>query len=82
MFEGTEDTHEHRESDSEGLGQQPDAGHPAGEDVGAPEEGAGARAAAASPEISEDANKEETQRPAPDDDVGVPDNPGDHKDED
>ncbi len=46
MFEGTEDTHEHRESDSEGLGQQPEAGHPAGEDVGAPEEGAGARKAA------------------------------------
>lgn len=77
MIEETEDTSEHRDSESEGLGNQPDPGFPvADEDVGAPEEGAGARKAAASPEIGEDANKGETQHPAPDDDVGVPDDTG------
>lgn len=82
MAEEPEDTQEHRDSDSEGLGNQPDPGFPvADEDVGAPEEGAGARAAAASPEIGEDANKGETQRPAPDDDVGVPENPGGSEDQ-
>lgn len=77
MFEGTED-----EGDvaGEGVETQPDRGHPlAGEE--APEEGAGARAAAGTPEISEDANKEETQHPAPDDEAGVPDEPGDSGDE-
>ena len=80
MFEETEDTGGDRESDSdsEGLDAQPEPGHPvAGEDVGAPEEGEGARKAAATPPIADDGNEGETQRPAPDDDVGVPENPGD-----
>lgn len=82
MFEETEDTaHDDPESDrhseSEGLEQQPEPGFPvAGQDVGAPEEGAGERKAEATPPIADDGNKGETQRPAPDDDVGVPDDPG------
>lgn len=55
-----------------------EAGDIAGEDV---KEGAGDRKAAASPEIGEDANKGETQHPAPDDEVGVPENPGGSGDE-
>jgi hypothetical protein len=82
MIDESEDTmHEDPESDrhseSEGLEQQPEPGHPvAGQDAGAPDEGAGARKAEASQPIADDGNKEETQRPAPDDDVGVPDDPG------
>lgn len=74
MLEHTDDTDDDRESESEGLDAQPGAGNPVeGEDVGA---GAGARKAAATPPIADDANKGETQHPAPDDDVGVPDDPG------
>lgn len=88
MFEGTEERHGDDKSEGEvgGLDSQPDqggvpgaeAGDIAGEDV---EEGAGDRKAAASPEIGEDANKGETQHPAPDDEVGVPENPGGSGDE-
>ncbi|MBA3436624.1 MAG: hypothetical protein H0U14_01350 [Thermoleophilaceae bacterium] len=82
MFEETEGTGDDRESASEGLDAQPESAHPvAGEDVGGPEEGEGARKAAATPEIGDDGNEGETQRPAPDDDVGVPENPGDPKEE-
>ena len=82
MLEGTQDAGDDRESDSEGLAAQPEPGHPvAGEDVGGPEEGEGARKAAATPDIGDDGNKEETQRPAPDDEVGVPEHPGDPTDE-
>lgn len=81
MFEGTDEPQDDRESDSEGLENQPGGGRPTAGDE-PPERGAGARAAAASPEIGEDANKEQTQHPAPDDEVGVPENPGESKDED
>lgn len=57
--------------------RQPEPGHPvAGEDQGDPEGGPGSRKAEATPKIADDGNKEETQRPAPDDDVGVADHPG------
>lgn len=79
MFEGNEDD---RTSEVEGLENQPEPGHPvADQDVGSPEEGAGTRKAKATPPIADDGTKGETQRPAPDDDVGVPDNPGDSGDE-
>lgn len=66
-----------RESESEGLDAQPEPGHPvAGEDVGTPEGGPGAGKSDAAPEIGGGHNEEETQRPAPDDEVGVPENPG------
>ncbi len=82
MSEATEHTGDDRESDSEGLDAQPEPGHPvADKDVGAPEEGAGARKSEATPEIGDDGNKEETQRPAPDDEVGMSENPGDPGDE-
>ena len=78
MFEGDEDD---RASESEGLDTQPEPGHPVtDQDVGTPEEGAGTRKAEATAPIADDGNKGETQRPAPDDDVGVPDNPGEPKD--
>jgi len=80
MFEGTDEPQDDRESDSEGLENQPGGGRPTAGDE-PPERGAGARAAAASPEIGEDATKEQTQHPAPDDEVGVPENPGKPKEE-
>ncbi len=81
MFEQTEGTSDDRESASEGLDAQPESASGGRRGRGGPEEGEGARKAAATPEIGDDGNEGETQRPAPDDDVGVPENPGDPKEE-
>lgn len=82
MFEGTENPREESESEERLAREssQPDPGHPvAGEDVGTPEEGAGSAKAGATPKIAEDAEMGQTTAPAPDDDVGVPDDPGNEK---
>jgi len=79
MFEGTE---EPARPETNERTRQPEPGHPAaGENQGDPEGGAGRRKAEATPEIGAEGNVGETQRPAAEDDVGVPENPGDQKDE-
>ncbi len=62
---------EHSEEPGRERGQ---AGNPEAGDAGDPkgQEGVGARNAEATPRIGEDANDEQTQTPAPDDEVGVP----------
>ncbi len=82
MFEGSENPREESESEERLAREssQPDPGHPvAGEDAGETEEGAGAAKAGATPKIGEDAEMGQTSSPAPDDDVGVPDDPGDEE---
>lgn len=67
MFDGIEESREGRT----------DEGHPvAGEEVGAPEEGPGSAKEEVTPKIADDAEKGQTTHPAPDDDVGVPEDPG------
>lgn len=59
-------------SEEQGPGEvaQPEPGEQAGQVGGS--EGEGARNAAVTPRIGEDANAEQTQSPSPSDDVGVP----------
>ncbi len=76
MFEGTE-----REPAVEpGSTQQPEPGQPvADNEQDGPEEGAGRVNAEATPKIADDAEHEQTQHEAPEDDVGVPEDPGAEK---
>jgi hypothetical protein len=56
---------------SEHEGRQREPGN-RGVDEDVQAEGAGARSVKSTPPIADDAVKEQTQAPAPDDDVGVP----------
>ena len=59
---------------------QPEPGHPvAGEDVGGAEQGEGRAKEEVTPKIGEDAEMEQTTQPAPDDDVGIPEDSGREK---
>ena len=67
---------EQPEHDDPASRGNPEPGHPvAGEDVGTHEKGPGGAKADVTQKIADDANKEQTQHPAPEDDVGVPHDP-------
>jgi hypothetical protein len=74
MFEGSEEFEEAREGEGGGMGKDPSQREGMG-DLGDPgSEGHGA--AEATPPIGEEGEVGQTQTPAPDDDVGTPEEPG------